>query len=170
MSQPPDGTDGRGCEKGIDGYVPESFEPATLAEAVTGLATAIARTADAPAQEGSNAPLFDATEFRAQVGFDEDLMRELIDLFLNESPCQVVEMREALTAGDFDRLARVAHTLKGSFATFHAAQARTRAQQLETASKAAEAPECRQLLSLLEHDLELLEPELLALRDGSASR
>lgn len=170
VSQPPDGIDGCGCDMGIDGYVPDSFEPATLAEAITGLATAIGRTADAPAKEGSKTPVFEAEEFRAQVGFDEDLMKELIDLFLGESPCQVVEMRDALAAGNFERLARVAHTLKGSFATFHAAQARGHAQQLETASTAAGEAKCRELLSLLEHDLELLEPELLALRDGSGSR
>jgi HPt (histidine-containing phosphotransfer) domain-containing protein/CheY-like chemotaxis protein len=166
----PDGTTWRTGEQGIDGYVPDSFDPATLVDAINGLATAIARRPDTAENGSGNALILNVEEFREQIGHDDDLMRELIDLFLSESPSQVLEMREALTAGNFDRLARVAHTMKGSFAAFHATQARMHAQELETASKVDDNPRCREMLSLLEHDLALLEPELLALRNGSNSR
>lgn len=151
----------------VDGYLAASFQPAVLCEAITALAAAVARTGESRDEKSSDLPLFEPDQFRAQVSGDEELMREIIDLFLAESPTQIVEMCEALAAGDLDRLGRVAHTIKGSFASLHAGQARSHAQQLETAAKHSDAAECRAALSLLQHDLELLEPLLLALRNSS---
>jgi HPt (histidine-containing phosphotransfer) domain-containing protein/CheY-like chemotaxis protein len=164
-------TGDKGVERtGIDAYLANSFQPATLVEALSGLSAAIHAAGEAPKSQTSEALLFDVEQFREQVGYDEHLMRELIDLFVAESPCQAVEMRDSLAAGDFERLARVAHTIKGSFAAFHAEQARMHAQQLETAAKAADAGQCRDLLSTLEQDLELLEPRLASLRNGASGR
>jgi HPt (histidine-containing phosphotransfer) domain-containing protein/CheY-like chemotaxis protein len=163
----PDGTDWQPGGQGIDGYVPDTFEPATLVDAIHRLASAIARRPDAPQNGSAHVPILNVEGFREQIGHDDDLMRELIDLFLSESPSQVLEMREALATENFERLGRAAHTMKGSFAAFHAEQARTHAQELETASKAADSAQCREMLCVLEHDLELLKPELLALRNGS---
>jgi HPt (histidine-containing phosphotransfer) domain-containing protein/CheY-like chemotaxis protein len=164
-SRVPDGAEWCAAESGVDAYLADSFQPAVLFDAVTGLAAAITRAGEPRANASSESPVFEVEQFRAQVGHDDGLMAELIDLFLAEAPGQMIEMLEALTANEFERLARVAHTIKGSLATFHAVQARTRAQQLETAAKACDGSQCRQTLGALEHDLELLEPQLLSLRN-----
>jgi HPt (histidine-containing phosphotransfer) domain-containing protein len=163
-SQVPNGVDWCTGERGVDAYLADSFEAALLFETVTGLAAAIARTGDPPLNAESEFPIFEMEQFRAQVSNDDDLMGEIIDLFLAEAPGQILEMSEALAAPDFDLLARVAHTIKGSFATLRAGQARRHAQQLETAAKACDATQCSQTLAALKYDLELLEPELLKLR------
>ena len=165
-SDVPNGAGWCAGESGVDAYLADSFQPAVLFETVSGLAAALA-SAEPSVNASSELPFFEVGQFRAQVGHDDDLMAELIDLFLMEAPGQLVEMREALAANDFDRLARVAHTIKGSLATFYAVQARTHAQHLETAAKASDTAQARQTLSALEHDLELLEPQLLALRNAS---
>jgi HPt (histidine-containing phosphotransfer) domain-containing protein/CheY-like chemotaxis protein len=163
----PNGADWCPAGSDVDAYLAETFHPAALFEAVTGLAAGIARASGSSTQAKSQSPAFGVEQFRAQVGHDNDLMAEIIDLFLSEAPCQIVEMRDALAATEFERLARVAHTIKGSFATLHAEPARSHAQQLETAAKASDLTQCRQTLAALEHDLELLEPELLSLRKAS---
>ena len=165
-SRVPNGADWCAGEMGVDAYLADSFQPAVLFETVTGLAAAIARAGVPPVDALPEFPIFDVKQFRAQLSNDDDLMGEIIDLFLTEAPSQALEMREALAALDFERLGRVAHTIKGSFASLHAEQARLQAQQLETAAKGCAAGQCRQALSALEHDLEVLEPQLLSLKAG----
>lgn len=167
--QLPNGAEWCTAELGIDGYLVDSFQPAALCQAVASLAASICRSNNSSARPSSELPVFEVEQFRAQVSQDNDLVCEIIDLFRSESPGQMIEMCEALAAGDFDRLSRVAHTIKGSFAALHAERARCHAQEIETLAKGHDAAECSRALSTLEHDLELLEPQLLSLRE-SASR
>lgn len=167
-AQVPDGAGWCVGEQGIDGYLAESFQPQALHEAVSSLAASIARGGAPAAKIATGLPVFEIEQFRKQVAQDEDLLREIIDLFLAEAPTQLVELREAVAAGDFELSARTAHTIKGSLAALHAQQARSDAQQLESASNEANIAQCRESLSSLEHDLEILEPQLLSLRDSSA--
>jgi HPt (histidine-containing phosphotransfer) domain-containing protein len=118
---------------------------------------------------GSELQVLDVNGVREQMGFDRDLMVEIIDLFLSEAPQQVIDMREAMAAGELERVGRLAHTIKGSFSTLHAGVARTHAQELEIAAKQRESVRCRELVSALEYDLEVLEPRLLSLRNSSQS-
>src|SRR5512147_3251918 len=48
---------------------------------------------------------------------EEDLLAELIDLFLQDAPARITAIREAVTAGDWVALAEHAHSLKGSCAS-----------------------------------------------------
>jgi HPt (histidine-containing phosphotransfer) domain-containing protein/CheY-like chemotaxis protein len=162
----PNGAEWCECETGVDGYLLDPFQPATLCQAVTNLAESISRSTKLDGRR-SGLPILDLEEFRAQVSQDNDLMRDIIDLFLTESPGQMTEMCEALSAGDLDRLSRVAHTIKGSFAALHAEQARCHAQDLETAAKSSDAAECAGRLCVLEQDLELLKPRLISAREAA---
>lgn len=169
-AQIPDGRTWCAGEKGIDAYLTESFQPPALIEAVTSLAAAIGRGGEPDGERSLELPVFEIERFRDQLGQDTDLMAEIAGLFLAEAPGQVIEMREAIAAGDFQRTGRIAHTIKGSLATLHAEQARSHAQQLESAAKAGDGAQCRESLSALEYDLEILEPQLLSLREGAAGR
>lgn len=157
-------------EPGIDGYLPREFEPATFSNVVDRLAHAVARPQQASeAGAISDLPVFEPEEFEAQVAHDRELMVEIIDLFLAERGEQVNEMRRAMAAGDFNRLSRAAHTIKGSLASLHAPQARAHAQALECAAKEHEEQVCRFSLAALEQDLDVLEPYLLSLRAESVN-
>ena len=152
----------------VDGYLPREFEAAAFRDAVYALAHAVAARPDAQDRNsGSDLAVFEPEQFLAQVAHDRDLMVEIIDLFLADRGDQVNEMRNALAAGDYNRLSRAAHTIKGSLSSLHAPQAKTRSQDLETAAKNQEDQVCRFTLAQLEHDLDLLEPYLLSLRNSS---
>lgn len=153
----------------IDGYLPRHFEAVVFSDAVSTLAHAPARPAEGrESADSSELPVFDPEQFQAQVAHDRDLLIEIIDLFLLDRIDQVNEMRNALSSGDYNRLSRAAHTIKGSLSSLHAPQARAHAQDLESAAKNHEVQVCRFSLAQLEHDLDILEPELLSLRASAA--
>ena len=159
-------------QESIDAVMPEPIDPIALTAAVVDLAHAVAGAGNGSRATAStrNSPtpiVFDPGKFREQVGFDAELMVEIIDLFLDERQRQEPEMRDALEAGEFDVLSRVAHTIKGSLGSLHAIRARNHAQDLEVASKERDEDVCRVSLAELEADLAQLEPELLALRHAT---
>lgn len=154
----------------VNGYLSEPFEPNAFAEAVESLARAINSEGATGGGESANLAIFEPEEFREQVGQDPDLLAEIIDLFLAESQDQVRAMGQALASGDYGQLRKQAHTIKGSLGSLHAARARSRAQQLEAAAAGENAEACRALLRKLESDLEILKPELVAMRDESGPR
>jgi HPt (histidine-containing phosphotransfer) domain-containing protein/CheY-like chemotaxis protein len=154
----------------VNGYLPEPFEPAAFAEAVESLAKAINSAGAIGGDRGANLAIFEPQAFREQVGQDPDLLAEIIDLFLSETKDQIQSMGEALASGDYGLLRKQAHTIKGSLGSLHAPRARSRAQQLEGAAANESSESCRGLLSALEADLEILKPELMAMRDGIGPR
>ncbi|MBV8895061.1 MAG: Hpt domain-containing protein [Acidobacteriaceae bacterium] len=151
----------------VDAYLPDEFAAATFTDAVVRLAHAVTpQTKPKEQVSGSDLPIFEPEKFQAQVAYDRDLMVEIIDLFLMERRSQMAEMQTALNSTDFNRVSRVAHTLKGSLGSLHAALARAHAQDLEVAAKATDAQVCRFCLAILEQDLDNLEPQLIALRNS----
>lgn len=150
----------------VDGYLAPSFQPTSLYEAVRSLAAVSAISMQEGGSADSEWQVLDAEGFREQMGFDQALLVEIVDLFLTEAPQQVIEMREASAADELERVGRVAHTIKGSFGTLHAEVARAHAEALEIAAKQRDVVRCRELLSRMEYDLEVLEPLLLAMRNA----
>jgi HPt (histidine-containing phosphotransfer) domain-containing protein len=146
--------------------LPEPFEPATLTSAIGNLLRAVGGSAHAVAAGSPDLPVLEPEGFLDQVAYDRSLMVEIIDLFFSERERQIPEMENALAAGEYDRLQRVAHTIKGSLGSLHASRARWYAQSLETAAKERKPVECRQLLTAFEQELDRLDPQLLALRDS----
>lgn len=111
-------------------------------------------------------PQLDVEKFQEQVGHDPDLLVEIIDLFLLESAGQVHEMHEALGCGEYKKLSRVAHTIKGSVGSLYAETARLQAHELESIAESGDEAACRRSLAALEEALAMLQPQLLALRES----
>jgi len=147
---------------GTDGSVPETIDPDALTLAIARLATAVGTDRANPGQQ--EFPVLDVGQLKEQVGFDDELLVELIDLFLSERLRQSVEMKEALAAGDCERLSRIAHTIKGSLGSLHAMAAKENAQNLELSAKARMQPESGRFLAALESDLDVLEGHLKAVQ------
>ena len=64
----------------------------------------------------------------------DDFLREIIGIFLEDTPLRFAEMDEALRAGDASKLARAAHSIKGSSSNVGALTLRTEAEALEQKS------------------------------------
>lgn len=66
-----------------------------------------------------------------QVSGDEDLLRELLHIFLDESPKQLALLQKAIEQIDGDGLEKVAHTMKGELGYLGLSNAAAQARELE---------------------------------------
>ncbi|HBB40349.1 MAG TPA: hypothetical protein DC005_02710, partial [Proteobacteria bacterium] len=53
----------------------------------------------------------DLTYLRELVGGDEEVMGEILDLFMEDAPRQIAALGEAITRGNWQEAQRLAHTL-----------------------------------------------------------
>ena len=81
---------------------------------------------------------------------DREFVAELIGDFLGGLPAQLVELREASSEGDAERLHRIAHTLKSNAATFGAEGLADACRELEQSARAGEPAETRELVARVE--------------------
>lgn len=74
------------------------------------------------------------------MGGDNEVVKELIQAFLEEGPKQLAEGRAAITAGDLPTAQRSYHTIKSTAATFGASALSTLCKELELAAKGGRMP------------------------------
>lgn len=92
---------------------------------------------------------------------DEELLRELIVVFLESLPQWLTDLRQAIERKEQPLAKRLAHTLKGSLRQFGAAAAET-AQRLENAAENSQFVDATALFAELETELKELRPLLAA--------
>ena len=95
-----------------------------------------------------------------RVGGDEELLDEIVELYLGEYPGLLEQIQSAVHSGDANRLYRSAHTLKGSLGALGAEAAQQRAQDLETSGRQGQLGQAGTMLADLEHLLGQLHEEL----------
>lgn len=108
----------------------------------------------------------DAAAALARVGGDEDLLKEIAEIFLDEYPAALAEVRRAAESGDAGALERAAHALKGSISNFGATAAYDAALRLETMGRTGELDSTAEALGVLDAALVRLGPELRRLVSG----
>jgi HPt (histidine-containing phosphotransfer) domain-containing protein len=105
---------------------------------------------DMPAVE----PPIDLASTLSNVDEDQDLLAEIVTVFLQDSPKQLAALREAIDSGDPLRTERTAHSLKGALGYLGAPAAHALAYELETLGRQAEFDGAVAVLQQLEHELE----------------
>lgn len=93
----------------------------------------------------------------------EELLTELIHLFLTEAPQMIEGMRTSLNQGNMEDLARHAHSMKGAVSNFAAFATASAAAQLEKDARSGDKDAARAGLGKLEQAVEHLLPELVVL-------
>ena len=79
-----------------------------------------------------------------RLGDDEDLLRDIVQIFLEDVPGMIERIHKAIAEKDVNSLQRAAHSLKGLTATLSAHEVVSAAAQLEhiaTSRNLAEAPQ-----------------------------
>jgi two-component system sensor histidine kinase/response regulator len=102
----------------------------------------------------------------SRVGGDAELLKEIAQLFIDDYPRALEDIRQAADRGDAKSLERSAHGLKGSVANFGAPSAVEAARKLESmghAEQLAKVEEVQQVIHTLELALAALRPELESL-------
>ena len=137
------------CEAaGMDDYLTKPLHVAALAQALerwvavsqsrasSGSEPATA-PAPAPAAAAPEPPLMDFSRLEEFKEFDDEeltMTREVIGLFLKDTPARIEALTQAIAAHDAGALARAAHAIKGAASNVGAAAMRQQADALESAA------------------------------------
>jgi two-component system sensor histidine kinase/response regulator len=106
--------------------------------------------------EQGDEDVFDLSKALEVVDGDRALLKEIADLFLEDMPGSMTQLREGITKGEASTVELVAHRLKGSVATLGAKRASEAAYGLELMGKQAILAEAEGAVSKLETELEQL--------------
>lgn len=109
------------------------------------------------------APALDRELALTRVGGDEELLREIAVLFLDNYQAWLQELRAAESSGNAEGVQRTAHGLKGSVANFGAREAVEASLQLENLGRAGNLAEMPPSMAKLEAALETLRKDLESL-------
>ena len=106
----------------------------------------------------------------SRVDNDPQLLRDLVDLFVEDCPRAVDEIRVALNRKDAKAVERGAHSLKGCTSNLAAQMASEAAFNLERLARAGDLVDAESVLKELEYQLDRLKPALLAVRQETEKR
>jgi HPt (histidine-containing phosphotransfer) domain-containing protein len=100
--------------------------------------------------------VFDREQLLASVEGDGELLQDIIDLFLAETPKKLAKIQNAITEKDAGRLQRAAHELKGSVSNFGAPTAVDLALELEGLGKGFKFVGALDVFNILVEEMERL--------------
>jgi HPt (histidine-containing phosphotransfer) domain-containing protein len=91
---------------------------------------------------------------------EPDVLREILNLFLDEVPKKIDSLRLALTSGDAATLQRAAHSLKGSSGNIGARAMYEVCRQLDDRAKSEELARLQPLVEALQAEYGKVESEI----------
>ena len=106
----------------------------------------------APSAVPSGQLLWGKAEALDRLGGDEELLRELCQIFLEESPKLLGKLRQAIVEANADAVMRAAHNLKGELGYLGAAAAALAAQELEDMGHENDLTQAAATLVVLERE------------------
>jgi CheY-like chemotaxis protein len=158
---------------GMDGYISKPININDLTremERLIGGTEAILETTLAmPVVTKSNSPLVNREELMTRVDGDLELLRSMIEIFLEDAPQSLKDMHAALEANNAASLSRLAHALKGAISNFSSDAVTDVALRLETLAIDEDLPRAQEAYRELEGILKRLTPELTEIADLSNS-
>lgn len=154
----------RCLESGMDGYLAKPIRFSDVEQTLAGLDREASVINPKPVPNSTeNIARHDAwnkAETLDRLGGDEELLQELIEIFVNESPKLLQKLREAIAASDAEAVMRGAHSIKGEVSCLGAGAAAKTAQQLEDMGHNKELSQAAETFISLERNLAELTQEL----------
>jgi len=164
---------------GMNGYVTKPIRPAELIKALEECVTAGRVTTGPTLQENNTRTptentsgaspdehLIDWSQAMYSVQGDIELLRAVVDAFLQECPVHVDQLRDAIQQGESKTVHRLAHTIKGTMATLAITDSDQAAIALERAGAANDLPQANQLFESLQQRLDKVLPVLKEFASG----
>ncbi len=158
----------RCLESGMDAYVAKPVHVPELLKMIEsavlgGNSMNVDLTSEGPSVEAQLQQL-DESLALSRVGGDVELLKEVVELFLDDYPSTLERIKSAVAGRDATALEHHAHSLKGSVSTFGANRAFEAAFSLEKQGRSGDLSGAQEGLRLLEQALAALRPELLLLQ------
>jgi two-component system sensor histidine kinase/response regulator len=157
---------------GMDDYISKPIQRKTL---TTMLSRYFAEENPPLAESGasSGAPMAQTVDRSALLGRldgDEELLQQLIDIFMTESKTLQEQVVQSVRENDAQALERAAHKLKGAVSVFGASQAMQAARALEKLAKECQLDAAANALPEIERLMAALGNALSALKRGACQR
>jgi len=105
--------------------------------------------------DNSNAE-FDFSVLSERLMNDEDMVKEVISVFLEDTPKEIVSLRDALSLKDAEKVRNVAHSVKGAAGSIGASSLQELARQLECAGKGGDIGLADSIFSQFEKEFDRL--------------
>jgi PAS domain S-box-containing protein len=145
---------------GMDAYISKPINADELLQAIEDLVPAAADpegavTADEPAEGEA-----DFQTLVARAGGDVELAQELVEIFLDDCPKLLSEIREAVERGDAGGLERAAHAAKGALGYFSNGGAHAAALRLQQMGQAGDLRGAEEMLAELDESVGRLKTAL----------
>lgn len=147
---------------GMNGYVPKPLEREELYRVVeywTNREVAAGTDSDSPA---------DIYPLLNSIKSDRELLKELVNHFLNEYPLLVSAIKQGISDGDFSKVEASAHKLKGAAANFRAKEVCRLTRELELMGRERNLQGSLRVLAELEEQLEQVWNYLQGITEESA--
>jgi len=104
--------------------------------------------------------IFDYEGLLERVEHDRELLRDLLAIFKQGFPPQLLALRQAVETRDGDRVATAAHTLRGMLSNLAASQAAATAARLEQMGRKKETLSFQEAFGVFQNDVDKLLPQL----------
>jgi HPt (histidine-containing phosphotransfer) domain-containing protein len=119
-----------------------------------------------PPPSASTKVLWGRAEALDRLGGDEELFRELCEIFIEESPKLLQTLRQAIAESDPDAVMRAAHSLKGELGYLGAETAVQASRRLEDMGHDKNLAQATEVFAVLERELAGL---LLVMRESAGA-
>jgi two-component system, sensor histidine kinase and response regulator len=103
-----------------------------------------------------------------RLGGDEELARQLVELFVAECPRMIAAVRESVASGDVDQVRCAAHAFKGSVGNFTDGPPMTTAFELEQIGRTGSIADAPGVLLRLEQEVDAFVGALRRFEEGKA--
>ncbi len=145
---------------GMDDYVSKPVRAEELLATIEKVASRFSVEPRPHPSAESPAPVVDEQALMAGVRGDEKLLRELIDIFMEDSSAMLTQMKEAIEREDPSELASSAHAFIGSLGNFASRRAFNKARELERKARDADLDSAAGLFAELVEETARLEEAL----------
>ncbi|MGA9040113.1 MAG: response regulator [Terriglobales bacterium] len=153
----------RCLEAGMDGYVSKPLRFSDIEEVLLNLDhQPLVVTQSLP-----NPVCWSKAQALNRLGGDEELLRELCQIYLEESPKLLEKLRQAVVDGDAETVKRVAHSIKGEVGYLGAETASQAARQLENMGNDKDLSQAAAIFAVLERELMGVQSALKNLEAGN---
>ena len=153
----------RCLQAGMDAYLSKPVQPKALYEVIEGMAAASSVENESSSDASPSEPIMNWHIAVDQIGGREELLREVMSLFISESDGYLSSLREAIERQDTVEVRRLAHTLKGSASHFVAKPTVTAALHLENMGRDGALQGVEEAFATLEAEVERLKEALMSL-------
>jgi HPt (histidine-containing phosphotransfer) domain-containing protein len=153
----------RCIEAGMDGYVSKPISSEELKEAIAsalhrrgdaGLVTRVeTKQEEAPRPPQPSVIAWDMGKTLEQLGGDEELFREVVEIFLDDVPKHLTSLRQAIEDGDGEAIERTAHILKGELGYLGISEISRKAREMEAFGQKSDLLPAAGLYATLEPEL-----------------